>query len=330
MIETEKIIKDIYEQVKTPYKYGSVLKRDGYMVDSPTVFEYGGRWYMYYVKISKDIENSGYETCLASSDNLIDWKDECVILQRTNDGKWDSKQRGGYAAFVDINFGASNQIQKVNGKYYMTYIGGENDGYEADPLHMGLAYSDNPINADSFETFDMPILSPYDKDAREFETKTIYKGNMCIDDAMTTGHKYIVVYNSKPDDDIERIYIAVSDDAENWKRFCDNPLIDESKKLENLVISGDPQIVKIDDIYVMFYYRYIKGVGAYNTFACSKDMVNWTAWEGEPLIKSEYEWENVFAHKSWVLKKDDIVYHFYCATNDKNDRFIALATSKKL
>ena len=176
----------------------------------------------------------------------------------------------------------------------------------------------------------MPILSPYDKDAREFEVKTIYKGDMRIDNAMTTGHKYIVVYNSKPDDDIERIYIAVSDDAENWNRFGDKPLIDESKKIENLVISGDPQIVKIDDIYVMFYFRYIKGVGAYNTFACSTDMINWTAWEGEPLIKSEYEWENVFAHKSCVIKKDDIVYHFYCATNDKNDRVIALATSKKL
>jgi hypothetical protein len=72
-------------------------------------------------------------------------------LRRNNNGKWDSKQRGGYAAFVDMNFGASNEIQKVNGKYYMTYIGGKNDGYETDPLHMGLAYSDNPIDVNGFK-----------------------------------------------------------------------------------------------------------------------------------------------------------------------------------
>ena len=46
------------------------------------------------------------------------------------------------------------------------------------------------------------------------------------------------------------------------------------------------------------------------------------------IIKSEYEWENVYAHKPWVVVQNGIVDHFYCAVNDKGERFIALATSQ--
>ena len=62
----------------------------------------------------------------------------------------------------------------------------------------------------------------------------------------------------------------------------------------------------------------------------SKDLINWTHWNGEPLGKSEYEWENVHAHKTWFIRNNGQNYHPYCAVNDKNDRFIALATSNIL
>lgn len=71
-----------------------------------------------------------------------------------------------------------------------------------------------------------------------------------------------------------------------------------------------------------------KGELAFNTFACSRDLINWTHWNGEPLIKSEYDWENVHAHKPWFVRNKGKNYHFYCALNDKNEGFIALATSE--
>ena len=136
--------------------------------------------------------------------------------------------------------------------------------------------------------------------------------------------------NAKPTDNKERIYLAVSDDGENWKRYLDNPIIDETKTIDNLLISGDPQVVKIDGYYVMFFFRAIRDGGAYNTFAVSKNLTDWTIWDGEPLIKSEFDWENVYAHKSYVVKHNGVVYHYYCAVNDKKERFIALATSEKI
>ena len=45
-------MQEIYEKIKTPYKYGAVIKDDDYLTDSPTVFKYNGKWYMYFIKIT--------------------------------------------------------------------------------------------------------------------------------------------------------------------------------------------------------------------------------------------------------------------------------------
>ena len=89
----------------------------------------------------------------------------------------------------------------------------------------------------------------------------------------------------------------------------------------------DRGLINIDDIYVMLFFRYRDGEPAFNTFACSLNLINWTHWNGEPLIKSEYDWENVHAHKPWFVRNNGKSYHYYCAVNDKNERFIALAVS---
>jgi predicted GH43/DUF377 family glycosyl hydrolase len=325
-ISKEKM-KEIYEKIKTPYKLGPVIKDDEYLTDSPSVFRYNGKWYMYYIMIHRNVENSGYETHFASSENLINWKYEGKLFERIENDHWDSRQIAGYAAFVDNKFGGSNEIKSVNGKYYMAYLGGNLNGYETDPLSIGLAYADSPTS--KFKRFENPILSPNDSDVRKFETLTLYKSDMFIDEAMTLGHKYVNAYNAKPRDNKERIYLAVSDDGEIWKRYLDIPIIDETKTIPNLLISGDPQIVKIGDLYVMFFFRSIENGGAYNTFAVSENLTEWTIWDGEPLIRPEYEWENRFAHKSCVIKHNDVVYHYYCAVNTKGERFIALSTSKE-
>jgi hypothetical protein len=45
-------MKTICEEIKTPYKYGVVLKGEGdRKVDSPSVFRHGDKWYMTYISI---------------------------------------------------------------------------------------------------------------------------------------------------------------------------------------------------------------------------------------------------------------------------------------
>ena len=108
---------------------------------------------------------------------------------------------------------------------------------------------------------------------------------------------------------------------EEWVRYGAKPLIDNGSG-----ISGDPQITKIGDLYVMFYFGAFHRPGAFDTFATFYDLVNWTKWDGPDLVASSEPFDSNFAHKPWVIKYNGIVYHYYCAVGDQG-RVIALATS---
>ena len=320
-------MEQIYRAVETPYKLGPVLKLPHHLTDSPSVFRYGDRYYMHYIRIDKEVDSSGYETFLASSEDLIHFREEGVLLRRGDTDRWDARQMAGYVAYPDIRFGGSGEVESVGGRFYLTYLGGRLDGYETDPLSMGMAEAPCPLGP--FVPFDKPVLSPSDPDARPYETKTVYKSYAFRDPEHTLGHPYVCVYNAKPADDRERIYLAVSDDGVTWHRYGEEPILNEVDEIEGLRISGDAQIVRMDGLYVMFYFRSVNG-RAYNNFACSYDLVHWTVWDGPPLIYPEEEWEDVHAHKSYVLKVEDTVYHYYCAVNSLGERFIALATSRPM
>lgn len=325
---TQEDMERIYAQIQTPVKHGAVIKWEQDFTDSPTVFRKDGKFYMYFIAISKDCHISGYETHLAVSDDLYHWEYLGPVFRRNNQNHWDSKQCAGYLAFPDITLDGDGALHQINGSYYISYLAGNSDGYEPDPLYMGLAKSNDPTNPDSFTRFPDPILKPEDPDHRPFETKTLYKSYLFEDILGVTGYPYVNVFNAKAEDHTERIFLAVSDDGEHWERYGDRAVIDLIADDPNGLITGDPQILAIDDLYVMLFFHFTKGRGAYETFACSRDLEHWTVWDGKPLIAPVEEWENVHAHKPWFLRHNGVNYHFYCAVNDKNERYIALATSE--
>lgn len=329
MFIKQEVMERVYSKLKTPYKYGAVMKFDTEWCDSPTVFRYNDEWYMMFIKIDKLTKTSGYETHLAKSKDLLNWEYMYPILLRKNDNSWDSKQVAGYAAFVEYDFNSKFALQKINGKYQFAYLGGSLNGYETDPLFMGQGSVTDIRDSKTYQRQEKPILSPLDKDARAGENLTVYKAYMFKDDEQTLGYPYVNVYNAKGQNHKESIFLAVSNDGENWMRYGDGPIIYDDSEKHNIQINGDPQILKIDDIYVMVYFILQDGK-AFNTFACSYDLVNWTKWNGALLVKSECEWENLYAHKPWIIVDKGIVYHFYCACNNNGERFIALATSQEL
>lgn len=324
-VPEEKML-EIYEEVKTPYKYGVVVEApQGMLADSPSVFQKGGKWYMYYIIQ----DGAGYSTHIAESCDLLNWTYKGEILKRKNNSDWDSQQSAGYAALFDYNWGGSNTLENFGGKYWMSYLGGALKGYETDPLSIGLACAADCSQAYEWERIPRPILSPSDADSRHFEKLTLYKSNIIWDKNMTLGSRFVMYYNAKTESGYERIGIAVSDDMLNWKRYGKDAVIDNGKGL-----SGDPQIVKIGDVWVMFYF----GAGwanqgsraaAFDTFACSYDLKNWTKWTRKNLVEPSESFDKTYAHKPWILKHNGIVYHFYCAVGDRG-RNIALATSKDL
>ena len=84
-------MEQIYEEVKTPYKYGlAVAPADNYhKIDCPTVFRQGDKWLMTYVVYNGKggTDGRGYETWIAESDNLLEWRTLGRVLSY-RDGKW--------------------------------------------------------------------------------------------------------------------------------------------------------------------------------------------------------------------------------------------------
>jgi len=315
-------MEQIYNEIKTPFKYGIVFKHPDStkLIDCPTIFRENNTWYMTYIVF----DGQGYETWLAESNDLLNWKTKGRIQSFTKD-TWDMNQKAGYLSLVDYNWGGSYSAEKYRDKYWMSYIGGNTKGYEAGVLGTGIANSNTVTEAVEWDRFDKPVLSPEDEDARWFENRIIYKSIIIHDTLKLTGYPFVMYYNAIGDTaNYESIGMAVSDNMLNWKRLGDNPVITRHKG-----ICGDAQITKIDDIYVMFYFGAFWKPGAFERFACSYNLVNWTDWHGDDLVAPSEDYDREYAHKPWVIKWNGTVYHFYNAVGSEG-RVIALATSKDL
>lgn len=332
---------EVYAESRTPYKYGLVVAPadNSHKIDCPTVFRDGDKWYMTYVVYngSGGTDGRGYETWIAESDNLLEWTTLGRILSYADTG-WDCNQRGGFPGLIDWTWGGSYEIQRYKKRCWMTYIGGEGTGYEAvnAPLAVGLAWTKgNPGTAHEWETLDKPILSITDNDLQWWENLTQYKSTVYKDDAKTLGVPFVMFYNAggvNPETGVkgERIGIALSDNMTKWRRYDGNPVFTHEAQG---TITGDAQIQKFGDLYVMFYFSAFnpsRKYKAFNTFACSYDLVTWDDWEGEDLIYPTKDYDELFAHKSYLVKHDGVVYHFYCAVNNAEQRGIAVATSKPM
>lgn len=322
----------IYDEIKTPYKYGLVVApaSDQFKTDCPTVFRHKGKWYMTYIVF----DGRGYETWMAESNDLLHWNANRKILPFPNDTTaWDANQRAGYVSLYDTKWDGSNKLMKKQGHYWLTYIGGKGIGYEVGDLSIGLARSVDPVGI--WTPLSSPILTAKDKHVRWWENKKLFKSTVIYDRSKVTGSPYVMFYNANGDTAIdnkktrwyERIGMAVSDDMVHWKRYLQEPVVHHVQG-----ITGDPFIQKIGDIWVMFYFGAFwkdKG-GAFDRFACSYDLVHWTDWDGDDLIKPSEEYDKEYAHKPCVIKYKGVVYHFYNAVNKKQQRGIAVATSKDL
>jgi len=325
----------IYQEVKTSFKYGLVLvpSDKDHKMDCPTIFRKGKYWYMTYLIFS----GRGYETWMAKSSDLLHWENQGKLMSFGDSGHWDDNQKAGYNALLDTKWGGSYEAKSFSGKYWMSYFGGKERGYEVDPLSIGIAYTDkHPSVVQEWKRLDQPVLSSLDSDVRWWENRNkLFKSTVIADQKKLTGHPFVMYYNAVGDSLAnnkktrwyERIGMAVSDDMVHWKRFMKNPVVHHP-----VGITGDAVIQQIGSNYVMFYFGafWQDRKGSFNRFAVSKDLIKWTDWTGDNLIESSEKYDELYAHKSCVIKHKGIVYHFYCAVNKQDQRGIAVATSKDL
>lgn len=325
----DSVMERVYNEIKTPWKYGLVMvpTHDTLKMDCPSIFRKNNKWYMVYIVF----DGRGYETWLAKSKDLLHWQTLGKMLSFSDSTTWDANQKAGYTALQDYRWGGNYAWASYKGRHWLSYFGGVSTGYEAGLLSIGIAYTDKDITkAHEWQRLPKPVLKATDADAGWWENNTIYKSTVIRDEKKLTGHSFVMYYNAKGDSlkpkrGKERIGMAVSDDMEHWSRWGKDPVLDHYTG-----ITGDAVIQQMDSLYVMFYYGAFwkdRPKEAFNRFACSYDLVHWTDWKGEDLINSSAPYDDQFAHKSFVVKWQGVVYHFYCAVDKAGHRGIAVATS---
>lgn len=328
---SQEVMQKVYNEVKTPYKYGLVVVPEisSKKVDCPSVFRKGKSWYMTYIQF----DGRGYETWLASSKDLLHWTTLGRLMGFSGNEDWDNNQKAGYIALQDTKWGGNYSWDKFQGKYWMSYIGGKDSGYEAGPLAIGIANTSKATSKPhEWNRLPKPVLTASDADVRWWENKKLYKSSIVWDKDQTLGYPFVMYYNANGDTSnntpkwrwFERIGMAVSNDMVTWKRYQVDPVVHHK-----MGITGDAVVQKMDSLWVMFYFGafWEDRKGAFNRFACSYDLVNWTDWNGDNLIESSEPYDELYAHKSYVVKWNGVVYHFYCAVDKKDHRGIAVATS---
>ncbi|MCD9020638.1 hypothetical protein K7P76_02305 [Cohnella sp. NL03-T5] len=296
----------------TPYKLGKPLLQpsgipgafDSHGVDCPFVFYHQGRFMMMYV----GFDGIGYQTALAESDDLIDWRPVGTILNRKTDEGWDRVGAAGTWLLKETNeLSELPVLKKVGGKYWMVYHAYPEEGYEAGPAEMGLAWSEDE-NLMNWHRLKNPVFSW--KQGEPWERGGLYKAAL-----IAHGGLYYMFYNAKDLTEgkwYEQTGVAMSKDMLHWTRYEGNPVIRNRAGWQSHCVA-DPFVAFDHGQWVLFYFGY-DGVNAQEGLAVSDDLLEWYPIERPILEHGEKgELDEMHAHKPSVVRHNGVLYHFYCA-----------------
>ncbi|MFV0504931.1 MAG: hypothetical protein ACK5LT_13345 [Lachnospirales bacterium] len=283
---------------------------DSMGVDIPFVFYHNGLFYM----LHTGFDGRGYQSALATSENLIDWKFKGIILGRNNKS-WN--KNGGAATWIikeSDSIWDVPKLKKINNKYWMVYHAYPDTGYEAGPAEIGLAWCDDEELLE-WNYLEKPVFSW--RDGGKWEQGGLYKA--CIIENNGVWHLF---YNAKDTQErwIEQTGMAYSKDLFNWTRCKFNPIIKVNKESWDERFVSDPCIVRDKDLWINYYFGYGKVyedgyAHAQGGLAFSKDLIKWEKVK-EPILPYGHKGsiDSGHAHKSSVLFYNGTLYHFYCGT----------------
>lgn len=297
----------------TPFKLGRpVLGASGRRgafderaVDSPFVFWHEGRYRMLYI----GFDGTGYRTALAHSDDLLVWEHDATVLGDGVPGRWDGRNAAGVWLLRENDVDRP-RLRCVDGRYWMVYHSYPDDGYEAGPASIGLAWStDRQLR--EWHRLPEPILTPAGED--DWEAGGLYKGALIQHENV-----YHLYYNAKtrPHADgtwREQIGVATSNDLRSWHRYAGNPVVANDAAPWTTQFASDPFVVCDGEDWVMFLFG-VSGDRGRDGVARSRDLRHWTL-DARVLIDvgGAGEIDAWHAHKPSLLRHDGQWYHFYTA-----------------
>lgn len=296
--------------------------------DVPCVYQLPGqpdKWFMSFIGFN----GKGYNSFVAESTDLVKWTNPRLAMGFGKPGEFDF---GGcvIGAFLyqSYDIKAARVLKQHDGKYWTLYgCYAKQGGYEMDPGYEGVATSSDGLTWT--RAGDKPILAVQDSGCGEWEKACIYQ-------PWLVEHKgqYSNFYNAKQliGGYHERIGLATSTNLLDWKRYENNPVLDNRPGAYDDNFCADGKVFRDGGHWVMFYFGVGKG-GAHIMVAFSRDLQHWTA-HPEPLYKrggNPSGLDEEHAHKISLVYNpiNETFYLYYCAVGNMG-RGIGLITSKAL
>src|SRR3954468_21328132 len=131
----------------TPHKYGRLVlgpsrmdgEFDSRSVDCPFIFRHDGGFYLTYV----GWDGIGYQTGLASSTDLLNWKRLGCILKRDSSSEVTRYNVAMNWIVRENGLHQPGELLRIAGRFLGVYHAYPNSGYEAGPAVIGLCWSDD-------------------------------------------------------------------------------------------------------------------------------------------------------------------------------------------
>ncbi len=331
---------------ETRYKYPELLLRgtekngdfDRLSVDDPIVFRADGRFYMLYI----GFDGTGYQTGLASSEDLVRWSRVGLVGPRDPASSYTRYNLAISSILRDKRLDGPGQALKVDGEYLAAWNAYPAPGYEAGAAVIGLARSRDLRHWRLTE----PILHP--EDGSPWERGGLYRPDLLLDRGM-----YFLYYNAKtttlPASEgggwREQTGVATSRDLRRWTRYSGNPVLRNGfragagaatadAEARDSRFASNPFVVAHGAQYAMYYFGlgYQRPGRACELLALGSDPFHFRKAPGVLLdVGPPGSIDETFAHKPSVIFHAGALYHFYCAVSGRYPhevRGVAVARSK--
>jgi predicted GH43/DUF377 family glycosyl hydrolase len=299
---------------ETPYKYGRLVLAaspdkdafDSRSVDCPFVFSHDKLFYMAYV----GFDGAGYQTGLASSQDLIEWKKLGCILRRDPASPITRFNIAMNWIVRENAFESPGRLRKIRGRFLGAFHAYPNAGYESGPAVIGLCWSDDLVR---WEIGDI-VLKP--DDGAEWERGGLYKPCL-VEDAGT----FYLFYNAKNTDRRwrEQIGVAASTDLKNWTRYQGNPVIPNGGPGSwDERFASDPAVLRNGKTWVFNFYSLDAKGKARDLLALGSDPFHPIKADRILIdVGPPGAVDSTYAHKPSVIYHQGALYHFYCAVSGK-------------
>lgn len=206
-------------------------------VSAGPILKINGIFYMYYTgrNFHESVSAPWHIGIATSSDGIVWTKQPSPVISGTA-GAWDVKI-------------FANDIKKINGKYYMYYMGKT----ELNDHKIGLAISDDGLKWTKYRN--NPIMVP----DKPWEGNGIYYASVIEEEG-----KLKMVYQNSYNNLITGFGMAYSTDGINWTKESNNPIFTEDDTRDNYSMVLYPNFQKTENEYRIYYTGKNSSTGRYS------------------------------------------------------------------